>query len=527
MVIVMQLKFGTEQSASITFLISVICSTDFDWKVCKNEVNRIISALLEPWRIVVSKRIFLYFTIEDVFQFLEFQLSVRDWVFPYGILQLTLMSHCLCTTFTMMSIIMYFESMPPSVQELVTKIVVAFSIALFWHVWTSWSRHAVSQAPPVQSPDEIPTDLRLVETTTERAQSKPVAHQIPSPESLQPKRTKVVATTRDPARRSTTSSSSGGERSLAERHQSIPSNHFSASATADHPGLDSFWRWWDIEASLFRVYCRGRKDGVPVVPPYNPSSRRGLVKVNLQVTNRTSTEIDVFWVDYKGKEVNKGSIRANSGQWYQTTWIEHPWVFRRRPDGQILLHYIPYRIIPTTSNAPTVDPDDPRVGIHRFTIQNETVDSPFWCHVDDPILPYPAKDMLTNFDKAVACTLEHCQRMGVMSLHILRKYLSNIIQNPEESKYRRIRIANTTFSQNVWLTPARGLLLAAGFVENQGSAELGSAEPLRRERVQEVSRLVYYLERWQEETSADGDAANSPQPLGADGFGRAGYGRVG
>jgi hypothetical protein len=78
---------------------------------------------------------------------------------------------------------------------------------------------------------------------------------------------------------------------------------FARTATDEHPG---FACWCDIEASLFRVYIRGRVDDTPVIPPYNPRSRRGKVDLYLQVTNATSRYLQVFWVNFKGAEAPEG-----------------------------------------------------------------------------------------------------------------------------------------------------------------------------------------------------------------------------
>jgi hypothetical protein len=77
----------------------------------------------------------------------------------------------------------------------------------------------------------------------------------------------------------------------------------------------------DIEASLFRIYCRGRTDGMEEVPPYNPSSRRGVVPIRLRVTNNTANIITACWVDFKGKEIDKGDFGPDES-WFQTTWVD-------------------------------------------------------------------------------------------------------------------------------------------------------------------------------------------------------------
>jgi hypothetical protein len=351
------------------------------------------------------------------------------------------------------------------------------------------------------------------------------------------------------------------------------------AVTDDHPGLQAFWDWCNVEASLFRIYTVSRGDGVETVPPYNPSSRRGQVSVHLRVTNATSDTIAVYWVNYKGREEGKGMIRPGA-VWAQTTWMEHPWVFRQAAgtdivddtpvegDGDeqsVLLHYIPYQILPTLPESPTVDPEDPTVGMHQFTIRPPlrlettatttnaaTNTNPFSVSIDDPTLPFPAEHYLKTPTACISWTLMHCRRMmEAQQLHpdsytTLIKYLTKIVQHPATAKYRHIRIANPVF-QRLWQTPVRGLLLAAGFVECGAHLELGSSggtsgssgdssgtsdgdgttTPLRRDRVQDVALLLFQVEQSQSLTSGTNNSVAQQQPLGADGFGRAGYGRAG
>ncbi|GKY96280.1 hypothetical protein MPSEU_000587500 [Mayamaea pseudoterrestris] len=305
-----------------------------------------------------------------------------------------------------------------------------------------------------------------------------------------------------------------------------PKNVDSNSNNNDnHPGLDAFYHWFDLEVSLFRIYERGRTD-YEVVPPYNPSSRRGTVKVALKVLNQTSHQrITAYWVDYKGKLVDKGTFEPHE-TWVQTTWVDHPWVFSN-DENVVLLHYVPYRIVPTTTQEPTTDPDNSACGMHRFTIKDAAPSDAliFRCAVDDAVLPFPACDYFSTPEFALDKVLLHCYRMNYTGWLTLTKYLSKVAQHPDLPKYRRIRTANAHFAQDVWNTPARGVLLALGFVERQAHVELaGDVGTLSRERVQDVSRLLYHLERWQAYAES---GVLAEQPEGADGFGRAGFGRAG
>lgn len=307
-------------------------------------------------------------------------------------------------------------------------------------------------------------------------------------------------------------------------------------ANDSHPGLASFWHWCDVEASLFRIFTVTRKDGVQdetTIAPYNPSSRRGNVPIKLRVTNDLdNVPVTVYWIDFKGAHVVKGTISPNGGTWRQTTWIDHPWIFcatdQTTGEEKILLHYIPYRVIPTTAQAPTVDtddePDSGKTGVHQFRIAASPADSRYSCAMDDPIFPHPAEAYIPTPHKAAEFALLHCLRMDFGGWAVLKKYFTMIVQHPDKPQYRQIRTANRTFAQAVWNTPAKGVLLAAGFVEHGAYAELGSAAALSHDTVNELSLLLYVIERWQKRAE-DSDSAQQQQPEGADGYGRAGFGR--
>ena len=244
-----------------------------------------------------------------------------------------------------------------------------------------------------------------------------------------------------------------------------------------HPGMEGFHHWYDIETSLFRQYNVGRTDDVDVIPPYVPKSRNGQVRVALQVVNQLTwggdsgqQYINVYWMNYQGHEEFKGSILRGE-TWTQTTYVEHPWVFRLSDTDQLLLHYIPERVIPTLDECPTHDPSNPMVGIQRFVFlppSSLAQDDHFICSIDDKIMPHPARHHFHHADSAHSWTLLQMKRLEYFDYHaggtLLKKYLTNIVMNPSEPNYRRIRIANPKFYHGIWQTAARGLLLAAGFV---------------------------------------------------------------
>jgi len=310
---------------------------------------------------------------------------------------------------------------------------------------------------------------------------------------------------------------------VAETPETAPEVSLFLAADDKYPGLNAFWHWCDTEASLFRIYCLGRTDDQDVVPPYNPSSKRGQVQLKLEVTNSTNRSINVFWVDYKGREERKGEIRPRAA-WHQFTWIDHPWIFRDARTNNLLLHYIPYRVIPSCAVQPTVDDlDDPRIGRHRFSIGPPHF-GPYACRIEDPIFPFPAQLHFTAPKHAIEWTLLHCHRMEWKGWDVWIKYLTKIVSDPTKPSYRRIRQGNPIFASEVWLAPAKGLVLAAGFVEHGAFVELGSSAPLTRERVQEISQWLLMTQLWKEYSCGQGSL---PQPAGADGFGRAGFGRAG
>lgn len=306
------------------------------------------------------------------------------------------------------------------------------------------------------------------------------------------------------------------------------------ATTNAHPGMAAFSYWYEVETSLFRIYTLGRRDDVEVVPPYVPHSYRGNVGVFLHVTNHTNIPIKVFWVDYKGKHMFKGNLKPDH-VWTQTTYIDHPWVFEHADTQIPLLYYIPYRVIPTLPDVPTVESDDDQsTGRHQFSLVAPDPLSPHWIGIDDHVMPFPGTSYFTSPLRGMTWTLQQVSRMmsdaaNAPELDKLYKYLTNIVKAPEQVKYRQIRIRSPSFAP-IWQSPMRGLLLSVGFVEEHAYAELGCADqPLSRERVQELALLTYLLTQWKlkELESQSKSDSQVQQPEGADGFGRAGFGRAG
>jgi hypothetical protein len=298
------------------------------------------------------------------------------------------------------------------------------------------------------------------------------------------------------------------------------------ATTNKHPGMGGFCHWCDVETSLYRIYTLTRKDGAQVAPPYIPHSYRGNTPIHLVVHNSTSNTIQVYWVDYKGAHVPKGKIKPNHS-WTQLTWIDHPWVFGDVNDETVYLYYIPYRAIPTLPTASTVNPDDTSIAQHQFSLIPSKPNDPFSIGISDAIMPFPSSLHHLEPLHGITWTLTHMSRLLVPedpSIDVLQKFLTNIFENPQVVKYRQLRTASRHFKP-IWESAMRGLLLAVGFVEQGGYAELGCHDyPLSPERVQEVALLSYLVKEWKSKPNA----VNFAQPQGAvDGFGRAGFGRAG
>lgn len=212
----------------------------------------------------------------------------------------------------------------------------------------------------------------------------------------------------------------------------------------------------------------------------------------------------------------------------------------------MLLYYVPYKVIPTIPEAPTMG-SDVTTGLFRFSLIDAPSESPFHIGVSDQILPVPKSLDLHQSLAAINWTLLHLSRAHASSgssaswieaqAATLQKYLVNILNHPDIWKYRNLSIASKRFGQ-VWNSPCRGLLLAVGCLEHHGACTLGSStKPLVSHRVQDVALLSYLLSEWQRKIASGNNASGNgtaeasgqqQQPRGAsDGFGRAGFGRAG
>jgi hypothetical protein len=209
---------------------------------------------------------------------------------------------------------------------------------------------------------------------------------------------------------------------------------------AEHPGLEAYYHWKSTLTSLYRVYAvplhsyphtsYGTNQIKEAVLPMHPSSERGQTAVYIEVTNFTSNDVAVYWVDYKGNENYKGRIKQ-SEVWHQTTYIGHPWTFRKitsdtnaSDDESILLKYVPFRVIPSIEGAETVTEDE-SVGMQRFALKEVPndfgviEDGRKWrpaCFVEDAILPEPP---LVSLRGEVDSSRSNGENVPVLFFHVL------------------------------------------------------------------------------------------------------------
>ncbi|KAL7497748.1 hypothetical protein ACHAWT_007261 [Skeletonema menzelii] len=348
---------------------------------------------------------------------------------------------------------------------------------------------------------------------------------------------------------------------------------------AKHPGLSGYYNWHTTITSLYRIYAipsidifnnNNNNTFHPAILPMHPSSERGNVAINITVVNQTKyASIDVYWIDYKGREVYKGNM-TRGGSWFQTTYIGHPWTFRvggrRRSDhgGEeegVLMKYVPFRIAPSVVGAETVGATSSSwesgskhhsVGTQTFTLRdvpegyvtrNEGYEPACW--VDDTILPEPPLiDTYNNGERNLTLFAMHEMQLaiqwscfqlqredaanpgtGIAAAKRLLQYLQNVCLHPDNAKYRKLRIGNRIFFESVYSTGARGVLLALGFEENFGYLECGSSEvALNYERLRQISDAMMMVDKTLKLMEESDVGA---QPEGSDGYGRAGFGYAG
>ena len=183
---------------------------------------------------------------------------------------------------------------------------------------------------PSETQSSLLSSAQLPEPKEKEETSDPITETVPLEESNP---TKDTATKESQAKVTENTSKIDKPKGFAasstesSRSASSNSNSNSASASSINPWatrLDGFHYWYEVETSLYRIYTLAHRDSsIPTIPPYLANSKRGNVAVAMRVTNRTNRDINVYWVDYKGKHIPKGRISKHSGVWTQTTWIDH------------------------------------------------------------------------------------------------------------------------------------------------------------------------------------------------------------
>lgn len=303
---------------------------------------------------------------------------------------------------------------------------------------------------------------------------------------------------------------------------------FTAITSDDkHPGLDQFHHWYNTETSLFREYTLYPKNNNNIIIPGIRSKHNNGMNSNkddihsqieLRIGNTLSYSIAIYWIDHYGKANYKGIIESYH-TWIHITYLYHPFIICRidnldninNIDEQtMILHYIPYRIIPNVlPEAPTMNPNN-NISIHQFALiptpsyTNNIHDyNDYYCWIHDPILPYSSKETFITPRDAIGFALLHSYRMQYIHWNTIMKYITKIVMNPNQHNiiYRIIKISNSTFMKCIWnYTCIRGIFYAIGFIENNnGYLQIGtsSTDSLSRERIQDLSQLLLAFELWQ------------------------------
>jgi len=298
-------------------------------------------------------------------------------------------------------------------------------------------------------------------------------------------------------------------------------------STNEHPGLTPFSIWYDSMTSLYRVYTIASSGETLVIPPI-PKSERGYVSVQLQVSNamKHNTTINVYWLDYYGNEDHRGTIYTNQ-IWTQTTWIGHPWIFRNADTDQVLLYFVPYRVIPscprisTTTSTSTNNKID---GLFHFSIGDSSTDEEV-CHVMDKVFPL----QITSTEQAIQISIDQMDREDILP-DVLLKYLYNITLHPNDTKYRQLSLSSRSkFYNTCWINGCRGIFHALGFITDSGSyAEMGpNSKYLSLEQRQLVLYAIKMLENYAKDLQIrQRNSSITEQPRGAvngSATGRAGW----
>jgi hypothetical protein len=298
------------------------------------------------------------------------------------------------------------------------------------------------------------------------------------------------------------------------------------SSSKDHPGLSDFHLWMGAMSDIYRVYEIGTI-GQESPLPYLPRSESGRVGLELNISNFTTEAIDIYWVNYKGKETLRGNLRPyRDNVTHITTWVGHPWTFRRSSNQQLLFHFVPLRVAPITfdeARSNEILGRDTSRGHFTFAIHEpDLLNDSNACSIHDDALPHPPSK-IQSINHALEFACQQMERENI-NPSILLKYLRNIALNPSDSKYRQIRTGNKLFWNNIWINSGRGILHALGFEENGPFVEMGpELGPLPRDRLKHLANSIVMLEELAHDME-HGQRNLDHQPVGANGYvGRAGF----
>ena len=227
------------------------------------------------------------------------------------------------------------------------------------------------------------------------------------------------------------------------------------------------------------------------------------------------------------------------------TWVGHPWVFRNKANGKLLLHFVPYKVMPFTladskdrasdnnhyygyaDENDNIDGDNEFVGKYKFAIAAPNPLTSVYnevCSIIDKTIPHPL-NQINSINQAIKFSCEQMEREDVTP-RILLKYLHNVSLYPTQAKYRQIKTNNKVFFNNVWINGGRGVLHALGFQERGAYIEMGpNIGPLPGERLKHLADAIVMLEELAKDMEDGRRNEVVKKPLGADGYsGRAGWG---
>eukprot|EP00551_Chaetoceros_affinis_P010961 CAMPEP_0203684824 /NCGR_PEP_ID=MMETSP0090-20130426/48234_1 /ASSEMBLY_ACC=CAM_ASM_001088 /TAXON_ID=426623 /ORGANISM="Chaetoceros affinis, Strain CCMP159" /LENGTH=727 /DNA_ID=CAMNT_0050554005 /DNA_START=368 /DNA_END=2552 /DNA_ORIENTATION=- len=136
--------------------------------------------------------------------------------------------------------------------------------------------------------------------------------------------------------------------------------------------------------------------------------------------------------------------------------------------------------------APLLAAPKSHPGLDKFQIWAESI--------DHETLPHPP-EQIDTIKEAIQFSSKVMEYGGTVP-HVLLKYLRNIWLHPSEPKYRRIRIRNKVFFNNVWTNNgSRGMLYALGFEVRGRYIEMSNVGSLSEESLKHLTDAIAKLEK--------------------------------